>query len=254
LFALVTAATDMLTVGRSNAMGLDAVELVMEVEDAFDVQISDERAVEIRTVGDLYNVILESKRGNVAPRDICLSAATFFMVRRGLSAEFDVDPKSVRPRTSVDATLPEIGRRSHWTALRHRLNLKLPSLVRPRWLVISLTTVVIVASILGGLFAFQVWGTNVGAIVGLASLLVCGVLAAQLTEPFARYPGQTFADFRGLSHVVLARNYATLSRKFDSWNPTDVWDALRIIIVEQLGVKPELVTKDALFVSDLGMD
>jgi len=62
------------------------------------------------------------------------------MVRRAVSAEFDIDPKSVRPRTSVDATLPEIGRSRHWTALRNRLNLELPSLVRPRWLVVSLTT------------------------------------------------------------------------------------------------------------------
>jgi len=34
-------------------MGLDSVELVMEVEDAFDVQVPDERACEMRTVRDL---------------------------------------------------------------------------------------------------------------------------------------------------------------------------------------------------------
>jgi hypothetical protein len=113
---------------------------------------------------------------------------------------------------------------------------------------------VIVASFLGGLLAFQVWGASIAAYVALASLFVCGFLAARLTEPFAQYPAQTFATYRDLSRLVLAHNYTALSRQFGTWNPTDVWDALRIIIVEQLGVTPEMVTKDALLVSDLGMD
>ena len=60
-------------------MGLDIVELVMEVEDAFDVQIPDDRAGQMRTVGELYDFIVESKRETVNPRRTCLSAATFVL-------------------------------------------------------------------------------------------------------------------------------------------------------------------------------
>ena len=235
-------------------MGLDGVELLMEVEDAFDIQIPDERAGGIRTVGDLYEVVVESSPNDVAPRDVCITAATFFMLRRSLVAEIDIDPKSIRPSTSVDATLPNVRRRKLWASLQNRLNLKLPSLARPRWLVVVVTALVIVVSISSGFFAIQAWGGTLGTLAALASLLAAGLVAEQLTEPFARHPRQSFETFRGLSHVVLARNFATLSRKFNAWNPTDVWDALRIIIVQQLGVKPELVTKDADFASDLFMD
>ena len=41
------------------ADSLDVVELVMELEDAFDMEISDEDAEKINTVGDAVNYINE---------------------------------------------------------------------------------------------------------------------------------------------------------------------------------------------------
>jgi len=43
------------------ADSLDTVELVMELEDAFDVNIPDEDAEKIQTVGDAINYIKECK-------------------------------------------------------------------------------------------------------------------------------------------------------------------------------------------------
>ncbi len=40
-----------------NADSLDQVELVMELEDAFDTDIPDEEAEKIKTVGDAVNFI-----------------------------------------------------------------------------------------------------------------------------------------------------------------------------------------------------
>jgi len=100
----------------------------------------------------------------------------------------------------------------------------------------------------------QEWGPNHAVWIGILTLVLMGVIASLLTAPFATLPSPNFVTFRGLSNVVLAHNYVTLSQKFNSWNPADVWDALQIIIVEQLGAKPELVTRDASFVKDLGAD
>jgi acyl carrier protein len=36
-------------------MGLDSVELIMEIEKAFEISIQDEEAQKIITVGDIYN-------------------------------------------------------------------------------------------------------------------------------------------------------------------------------------------------------
>jgi len=226
----------------------------MEVEDAFDVEIPDDRAGQMLTVGDLYDFIVESKRQAVNVRGTCLSAATFFKIRRALISEIDILPRALRPRTSVQATLPTTGRRAIWARLQRRLGLKLPSLCRPKWLVAISTALAVIAALLVSVLVYREWGLNLAVWIGILSVVLTGLIASRITAPFATLPSPNFVTFRGLSNVVLAHNYATLSHKFDSWNPADVWDALRIIIVEQLGVKPELVTRDASFVKDLGAD
>ncbi|SHH60714.1 acyl carrier protein [Desulfosporosinus lacus] len=44
-----------------NADSLDIVELIMALEEAFDLDIPDEEAEKIRTVGDAVNYITENK-------------------------------------------------------------------------------------------------------------------------------------------------------------------------------------------------
>ncbi len=49
-----------------DADSLDIVELVMEFEDAFDINIPDEDAEKIQTVGDAVNYIKEHTQKNGA--------------------------------------------------------------------------------------------------------------------------------------------------------------------------------------------
>ena len=48
--------------GALGADSLDTVELIMELEKAFDLQIPDEDAEKIATVGDAINYIEEHKK------------------------------------------------------------------------------------------------------------------------------------------------------------------------------------------------
>ena len=43
-----------------NADSLDQVELIMAVEDAFDIEVPDEVAQDIKTVGDIVRVLEEN--------------------------------------------------------------------------------------------------------------------------------------------------------------------------------------------------
>lgn len=241
-------------------MGLDIVELFMEVEDVFDIQIPDERGGEVRTVGDLYDIIIETKGEAVNPRNRSLSAATFLMIRRALVAETKATRQSIRPRTSVDEALPTYpayDRRALWARLQEALGLQLPQLCRPAWLVTTSTALTIFAALAISTLADYEWGSVAAALLGVLSLVLIGVIASFVTKPFALHPHASFTTFRGLSGVVLAHNHAALcnkllSDKLDAWNPTDVWETLRAIIIEQLDVEPELVRRDALFYDDLG--
>lgn len=44
-----------------NADSLDAVELIMSIEDEFDIEISDDEAQNLRTIGDIVNYINANK-------------------------------------------------------------------------------------------------------------------------------------------------------------------------------------------------
>jgi hypothetical protein len=110
----------------------------------------------------------------------------------------------------------------------------------------------LVASCVTSALAFHAFGSSIAVFVGVVSIVSIGVFAAATTESFAIHPAPSFATYRGLSNMVVAHNYARLNERFDAWNRADVWRALQIIIVEQLGVKPELVTREARFVDDLG--
>ena len=47
-----------------NADSLDQVELVMELEEAFETDIPDEQAEKIKTVGDAINFIKKAQSGS----------------------------------------------------------------------------------------------------------------------------------------------------------------------------------------------
>lgn len=44
-----------------NADSLDAVELIMSIEDEFEIEISDDEAQNLRTIGDIVNYINANK-------------------------------------------------------------------------------------------------------------------------------------------------------------------------------------------------
>jgi hypothetical protein len=85
-------------------MGMDGVELVMAVEDAFQITISDAEASQILTVGQLYSCVLEKLGNN--PSQKCLSSVAFYRVRRALINLFEVSRDSVTPTSKLSDLLP----------------------------------------------------------------------------------------------------------------------------------------------------
>jgi acyl carrier protein len=53
-------------------MGLDGVELILAVEDAFQIHIANEEAGRVSTVGDLRDPLPRNLRNNAEGLDLCL--------------------------------------------------------------------------------------------------------------------------------------------------------------------------------------
>ena len=236
-------------------MGLDAVELVMDLEDAFGIDISADDSEHFTTVGDLFEFL--KARTDLAPAGTCLSASTFYEIKNGLrSAGIG---ERFGPSTDLATILPRKDRRSLWTTLERNTQFRLPTLARPSWVIIANVAITTSASILLALIAS---GQEVSGVVffavGIACLFIIGFLTALVTRPLATNFGAEFRTFRGLSERVLALNVVKIRNKHspnpDQMSTSDIWIVLKNIIVEQLGVDADEVTPEANFVKDLGLD
>jgi acyl carrier protein len=101
-------------------MGLDTVELVMEVEDEFGMSIPDADAELIQTVGQLHAYVCQRLR----PRGetVCPTARAFYRFRRALLARQPVPRRCVRPSSRVSRLLPEECR-DRWAAVAEEVGL-----------------------------------------------------------------------------------------------------------------------------------
>jgi acyl carrier protein len=238
-------------------MGLDLVELAIEVEKSFGITIVNEDASNIITVGQLYDYVLAKLPAQETRR--CLSAGAFYEFRRALIAQFAVKPGEIRPSTLIGSIIPEPKRTSDWELLARRLDWRLPPLVRPAWMSTALLGI-----LLGWVAAtIAVWGRTTGFSLRAFPLAVAcilfgsislSVVALQFTTPFATRFSQECLTVRGAVQAALALNYGKLSTQGPGWNREEVWECLRTIIVEQLGVAPEQVVESAEFVKDFGAD
>jgi acyl carrier protein len=229
-------------------MGLDTVELVMEVEESFDITIPDSEASRIVTAGDLLQCVM--RHLGQEESGICLSSAAFYKLRSALMSTFSVSRSSIRPASHVAEFLPIATRRHDWDCLGQSLGMRLPNLERPSWLSAMIRTsflsslVLVLASVVFGVYTL---------LLALACFAT-GILVLKVTRAFQRQFVSDCQTMRGLTLSLLHMNYIKFAELKGSISHVEIWDTLKAIIVGQLGVKPEEVTEDASFVKDFGAD
>lgn len=109
-------------------MGLDGVELVIEIEEEFGIKVPDGDAESTRTVGDLVNLVrrLVMAKGEPAWRAEALSR-----IRQVLSSALLVDPNLVTFERELSELVPVERRLQVWRDL-HEAEFQLPAL-STRW-------------------------------------------------------------------------------------------------------------------------
>ena len=235
-------------------MGLSSFEIVLEVEEAFGISLPSEESQNIRTVGELHALVLKLVLHREVDSNRCLSAATFYELRRAIWNSEKATTK-IRPTSSLGSVFPISKRRCKWRELQSNLKWKFPRLELPSWLMLVICVTAVVVSF--PLFAFfrtivELDTTFSVAIAIVGATFIFFVLNF-LTLPLALYPRycSTVGD---LVKALVGLNYRMLSEKYSASSSTDVWNIVQAIVSEQLGVDKSLVTPQARFVEDLGAD
>jgi hypothetical protein len=239
-------------------VGLDTVELVIEVEQTFDIVIDDRDAEQITTVGGLYQYVLTRLEGKASPTPTCKSAAVFFRLRRALCESLGIERERVRLSTAIEDLIPSEIRASTWPKLQQAVDLRLPGLGSPGSVVGS--TVVAILTSLVIMMAIAFAGTLPGFPIQAAlwSFLVVALLAAVLipiaTRPLAVCLPEECQSVRGLVVSITSMNYGRIHSGDRRWNEVEAWDALCSLISTLAGIAVSELTEETRFVDDLGMD
>ncbi len=114
-------------------MGLDGVEIVMKVEETFEVVVEDSEAAKIATPGDLIELIL-SKVGRTS-QAACLTQRAFHSVRASLMKNAGFKRTEIKPETPLPVLFPRSTRKQQIAQVLADIGLrKHIEFVRPGWL------------------------------------------------------------------------------------------------------------------------
>ena len=237
-------------------MRIETYELLAEVEQTFGVANAyNGRADTFDTVGDLYRYILQNRRPR--PSVACLTASTFYRVRRGLMAALRVPKEQVRPNADIEAMLPSHGRRDAWCELQSAIGLKLPDL-EPSLRVFK--GAFVIGLVIWPLIAMAAWASEglidpISAVVltvgypvlylGAALFVIMGTTSLHTEFPYA---SDTVA---GLTRAVIKENWGSQALQKGNWDDQDVWNDL-VSLIEEWGYPRDHISEQTRFLTDLG--
>lgn len=230
-------------------MGLDAVEMLMSVEEKFQISISDEEAQKATTPGKLVDLVLKKITPSKEPG--CLTSRAFFLLRRHGMTEFNLPRAAFRPSTALEEIVPKSPRKESWNRLKRAVGAPdWPELRRPRPLLFALTIALIVVT---GVCA-EVVGRRSGSgslafVSAIVAAVFTGWLAAVATRPLKLAFPSGYQHVGDLAHFLIARNPGLFAVEPGTWTRERVWCMVRDIIIEQTGTKD--FTEDSHFIKDI---
>jgi hypothetical protein len=239
------------------AMGLDAVELVMSIEETFQVHISEEDSAKIITVDDCYQFLLRASPNpsmEAARRRFqrCTTACVFYELRRALMETAGATRSQIRPTARLDALISKSRRKALWTELGSRLNWKLPSLRLPRATAGAALSLALLCIALAALWSYR-WTHNIESALFVAGVAALAALACRWIDTSKHTEfAPSFADVGGLAKSIVLYNTESVDRRFPTSAEASVWEILCRLISNQVGCPAEAIRPEMCFVGELG--
>jgi acyl carrier protein len=233
-------------------MGLDSVEILMEVENAFGIKIPGEEAEKIITVGDFHNSVWKHMDGRQI--DKCHSQAVFYKLRSDLASQNQLFRSEITLDTSPDMLLPFSNRKQAYKMFEKNSGFSLPELELPKpWS--QLLSWIALGIILGSLitefiliifFNYSVWNWLWTA----AAILLVWVIS-ELADPWRTKIA--VSNMREFTIQVLTLNYKRLSYEGGT-NRQEMEVVINQIIADKAGLEIKEVTPEKRIGDDLGVD
>lgn len=196
---------------------LDDVELVEDIERAFDIQLPDDQLKHCKTVGDLFRLVVARLPNEQDRGDRCASAMCFYRLRRVV---LTIAPHlELRPSSPIE-TLRSISVRALYRAIQRADGLRPPAPYLSVWGGGSLLGAVVAPIALLWMGA-PWWAAGVAVLV---SIVLYRVSPVRLPPALG-----TFGD---LVELVTARSIGTLAAHGARLRPAEAWKALQTVCAD----------------------
>ncbi len=107
-------------------MGLDSVELLINVEKHFDINIPDPEAAKIYTLQDFADCVYSKVQTN--PSQACKSKVLFYRLRIYFQTRFGISRDDFYPQRLIGDLIPSIKLKDTWEMIAHDFDVLLPEL------------------------------------------------------------------------------------------------------------------------------
>ena len=112
-------------------MGMDSVEMVIAIEEEFGIDIPDQEAEQIVTVGGLFDYLRKALKST--PPAQCITQKMFYRVRRALVDNYAIEKASITLDRRLKELVPEGQLKEAWPYLDLFAELEFPKLEKNWW-------------------------------------------------------------------------------------------------------------------------
>lgn len=233
-------------------MGLDTVELVLEVEKKFGINLPDKECEKATTVQDLQNLVWKYIQHR--PNAHCRSQQMYYRLRKLIKSYYGIEKQNLNTSLNPNDLFPKLNRRERYYHFSETSGLKMPVLQLSEKLNLILLTIglilivggLIVAFILNIFYHYSSWLYTIPVFGAILTSIFSDIL-----NPYRTLIPQN--NMRDFTFKVLSLNYPEVEKQI-ACNRTDVNEVVRIIIADKAGVELDEVVPHAKFTDDLGMD
>jgi acyl carrier protein len=243
-------------------MGLDGVEIVMKVEEAFGISIDDGEAGKIATPGQLIDLVL-SKVGRTVD-EACLTQRAFHRVRAALMRHMGVSRKQIRPDVLLGSLFPRSTRKEDVRQISGEIGLRKEiDFVRPAWVTGPIMAGIFVGGIVTAIFVdchpFTSHNLFLNVVLVPLPIIAAGLfvtifgwVAVAATNSVRIEFQSSVATIGDLSRWIVVNSPDVVKAQPGQWSREQVSEIVREIVIDVLGCNKEY-REDAHFVKDLGM-
>jgi len=236
---------------RLESFGEDTCELVGTIEHSFGIRFTQDELIQAKTLGALAQTICAKSERPVSSR--CLSAITFYRLRRVFVQLFDARRAQISPATSLRELMPWKTRDKHWQDIQEDLNCALPQLVWPLWL--QGFALAVTASGLYFFFDLNVLPPMVATsvLLKIAAFILLLALVCCILSPLAREFLRGCATFGDLTTLVLAYNFGNITAEYGLSSEKELMHALLLLVAAETDADLAALSSDTRFPEDLGI-